>query len=372
MVVRVQDIAQAVDRVAPFRLAYDWDNVGLQIGDPQKNVKNVGVGLEVTKEFLQFAQRRRCEVLLVHHPLIFGSLKRLNEQQYAAALICEVVRRKMALIVAHTNLDRVAHGTNGVWADLLKLEDRQPLEPCQREELFKFTVFVPTTHIRPVIDAIHEGGGGRIGNYSRCTFRAPGVGTYQPEAGANPYQGSVGKFEEAEEVRLEALVGQSCLRRVLERVRAVHPYEEMAYDIYPLRCIEPSEGLGIVGRLPKAMKLAELAKVAGQACKSRCVSYAGPASARVTRVAIVTGSAGSSVDLVTPSVADVVITGELGYHKALELKARGVGLICLGHAASEKVVAPRLAELVAQELGSHAKALKWHVFQDYDDPCANL
>lgn len=372
MSVRVQDIIEAVDHVAPFRLAYDWDNVGLQIGNPSGVVTKAAVGLEVTENFLAFAQRRRCELLLVHHPLIFSSLKNLNEQSRTHSLICEIIRRKMALVVAHTNLDRVAHGTNGVWADLLKLQERRPLEFCPSESLFKFAVFVPVSHIGEVIEAIHKGGGGRIGNYSRCTFRSPGIGTYQPEEGANPYQGTVGKFEEAEEVRLEALVPEAHLKNVVREVKKVHPYEEVAYDVYPLHQLESSAGLGVVGRLPRPLTLGQLTKQVAKACGSRAASFGGDASSKVERVAIVTGSVGSFADGITRGIADVVITGELGYHKAQELVARGVGLICLGHASSEKVVAPSLAKLVAQVLAKRGKFVTWHVFEDYNDPCTSL
>lgn len=372
MSVRVQDIVEAVDHVAPFRLAYDWDNVGLQIGNPARAVTKVAVGLEVTESFLTFAQRRRCELLLVHHPLIFSSLKNLSEQSRTHSLICDIVRRKMALVVAHTNLDRVAHGTNGVWADLLKLKERRPLEFCPEQVHFKFAVFVPVSHISEVIEAIHKGGGGRIGNYSRCTFRSPGMGTYQPEEGANPYQGKVGKFEEAEEVRLEALVPEAHLKDVLREVKKVHPYEEVAYDVYPLRQLESSAGLGVVGQLSRPLTLAQLAKQVAKVCGSRVASWGGNTSLKVERVAIVTGSMGNFADGITRGIADVVITGELGYHKAQELIARGVGLICLGHAASEKVVAPSLAKLVAQVLETRGKFVTWHVFEDYDDPCTSL
>ncbi|MCX7626596.1 MAG: Nif3-like dinuclear metal center hexameric protein [Candidatus Sumerlaeaceae bacterium] len=372
MSVRVRDVVEAVDRVAPFKLAYEWDNVGLQIGDLAAPVKNIAVGLEVTEEFLTFAQRHRCELLLVHHPLIFAPIKSLSEQSRTSALICRIVRRNMSLIVAHTNLDRVDHGTNGVWADFLKLEERRPLEPCTSPALFKFTVFVPVTHVTAVIEAIHKGGGGRIGNYSRCTFRAPGTGTYQPEEGANPYQGKVGKFEEAQEVRLEALVPEENLKDVLREVKKVHPYEEVAYDVYPLRQLESSSGLGVVGRLPRAVRLAQLAKLTAQRCGAKAASLGGDFSAKVERVAIATGSVGTLADRITRELADVLITGEISYHKAQELLARGVSLICLGHAASEKVVAAALAKLVAQELEMRGKFVILHIFERYDDPCASL
>ncbi|MGB9693086.1 MAG: Nif3-like dinuclear metal center hexameric protein [Candidatus Sumerlaeaceae bacterium] len=372
MALRVQDVVAALDRVAPFRLAYDWDNVGLQIGDSKQKVEAIAVGLEVTSEFLKFAQRHCCQMLLVHHPLIFSPLKRLVQGTHAVDLAVNIIRLEMALAVAHTNLDRVAWGTNGILADLLGLENRRPVEPTSLEEQFKFTVFVPINHVSPLIEAIHRGGGGWIGKYSHCTFRASGTGTYLPEVGANPYQGSVGKLEEAEEVRLEAIVPKRSLGAVIHEVLAVHPYEEVAYDVYPLVETNPRAGLGVIGTLPKALTLGELAKKVAKVCDANCTTLAGDRKIKVERIAIVTGSAGSTVDTITRDVADVVVTGELGYHKACELVERGVALVCAGHAATEKIVAPALAKLVANELGSRGEALRWHVFQDYADPCEPL
>jgi dinuclear metal center YbgI/SA1388 family protein len=372
MPVRVQDIVAALDRVAPFRLAYDWDNVGFQVGNPRQTVRGVAVGLEVNDEFLRFARRARCEMLVVHHPLIFGTLKRVTEDGRTGRLASEIIRAGMALAVAHTNLDRVPWGTNGVLADLVELADRKPLEPCPLEERCKFTVFVPTSHVEPVIEAIHRGGGGRIGNYSHCTFRAPGTGTYVPEAGAAPWQGEVGKFEEADEVRLEAVVPRWALGRVLREVLAVHPYEEVAWDVYPLVEAAPTAGLGVTGTLLRAATLAQLAKRLAESCRANGVSIAGDRRRPVRRVAIVSGSAGSSVDRLGPDEVDAVVTGELSYHKAAEAVERGIGVICLGHAASEKVVAAPLARLIQRELGETGKGLRWKVFDNYTDPCAAL
>lgn len=366
---RIQDVVDALDRLAPFRLAYDWDNVGLQIGDPAAAVEAIAVGLEVDENMVGFAQRHKCQLIIVHHPLLFHPVRRLVEDSPLSRLVCRLIRARIAVLVAHTNLDRVAWGTNAVVAEMLGLIETRPLEPCPLEEPFKFCVFVPPSHTGRIIDAIHRGGGGWIGNYSHCTFRSPGIGTYIPEAGANPYQGQIGRLEEAEEVRLEAIVPKRALPRVLREVLAAHPYEEVAYDVYPLVDIAPQAGLGLVGVLERPTTLARLARSLAKSCAATMPTYGGDPKKIVHRVAIVTGSAGSSVDHITLDVADAVITGELSYHKAAELTQRGVGLICLGHAASEKIVAPKLAKTLATELGEKAKAVRWHISTEFRDPC---
>ncbi|MCX7964779.1 MAG: Nif3-like dinuclear metal center hexameric protein [Candidatus Hydrogenedentota bacterium] len=368
----VRDLLEVLDRLCPFRLAYDWDNVGLQVGDPSAVVERVAIGLEVNQPFLDFAASRDCQLLLVHHPLIFSPLKALRYDTLVGALVAELVAARRALIVAHTNLDRVLHGTAAVIAQHLALRHAHPLEPAELEPRMKFVVFVPKTHTPAVIEAIHRGGGGIIGNYSHCTFRSPGTGTYVPESGANPYQGTVGKFEEAEEDRLEAVVPRRCIRSVLREVLAVHPYEEVAYDIYPLIEGQPSAGLGLVGELERPSTVAAIAECLARACGVDHVSLVGRPSARVRRVAIVTGSAGSSVDHVGPADADLFITGELNYHRAAEAKQRGLNVLCVGHAASEKLVAPHLAELLRADPLVRQSGVELHVFTKYEEPFTPL
>jgi dinuclear metal center YbgI/SA1388 family protein len=368
MTVLVRDVVAALNRLAPFHLAYDWDNVGLQIGNPEKPVRRVGVGLEVNSAFLKFANQRQCDMLVVHHPLIFRPLKNIVERDPTTNLLCTLIRREMALVVAHTNLDRVPWGTNGVLADRLGLEEREPVEPCFIEKQYKFVVFVPTDYVEKIIDAIHRGGGGWIGNYSHCTFRTGGTGTYVPETGAQPYKGKTGQFEEAEEYRLEAVVPEGSLQTVIKEVVAVHPYEEVAYDVYPLHQTTPAAGLGVLGRLPRKLTVGKLAAQLVDICQPNSPLIGGDPEKVAERVAIVTGSAGSTVDSITPRKADVIITGELGYHKSVEVLDRGLGLICLGHAASEKIVADVLIQKLRSELGAAGKHIHWYQFDNYMDP----
>jgi hypothetical protein len=236
----------------------------------------------------------------------------------------------------------------------------------------KFVVFVPKTHTAAIIEAIHRGGGGIIGNYSHCTFRARGTGTYVPETGANPYQGSLGKFEEAEEDRLEAIVPRRALSAVLREVLAVHPYEEVAYDVYPLVEVQPTAGLGLIGELERPRSIASIAEHLARACGVDHTMLIGRPTTRVRRVAIVTGSAGSSVDHVGPADADLFITGELNYHRAAEAKQRGLNVLCLGHAASEKLVAPHLVKLLQADPVIRQSGIDLHVFTRYEEPLAPL
>lgn len=368
MALTLAQIASVVDDIAPFRLAYDWDNVGLQIGDPRQEVDNLLVALEVNEACLDAARKASCQAILAHHPLIFGKQTSVRSDSLSGRLQMELIRAQMGLIVAHTNLDRVQQGTNGALAAKMRLGELKVLEPAALHEYYKFTVFVPRDYTPQVIDAIHRGGGGWIGNYSHCTFRAPGVGTYVPEEGSHPFAGEQGQFEQANEDRLESLVSQRALKSVLREVMLAHPYEEVAYDVFPLYDANPRFGLGVTGVLPEALSLHELATRLSLACATKTVAMVGEPERMMRRVAVVTGAAGGTVDLVRPDVADVFVTGELSYHRAVEAKERGLCVITLGHAASERV----FAQFLRGELLTHKDVaesqLAIHAFEDFPEP----
>ena len=346
------DLSAAVDALAPFRLAYDWDNVGLQIGNPAAAVTNVLVALDVDNDAIDAAIRVKAQAIVAHHPLIFRPLKSLREDSVTGAYVTRLVREKIGLIAAHTNLDRVKEGTNGALAAAMDLQDVEILDPLPLHDDLKLVVFVPPEHSLSVIDAIHRGGGAMIGNYSHCTFRSTGNGTFLPTADANPSIGKAGKLEQTPEDRLESVVPEHCIRTVLEKVREVHPYETMGYDIIRLYDAEPSYGLGVSGRLPVAMKLETLAQALHKACDADTTSIIGPGSALVRRVAVISGSAGGSLAGLSPQRFDAVVTGELSYHLAAEARDRGLNVVLLGHAASEKIFAPHFARQLKEKLST--------------------
>ena len=350
----VADVLKAVHAIAPPHLAESWDNVGLQVGDARKDAGRILVGLEVTREVLEEARKLKAGTIVTHHPLIFQPLKSLAETGSIPSLASQLIRQGHALIAAHTNLDSVAHGTNGELADRLGLQAAgrtflQPSRPASSQ--VKYVVFVPVTHVSAVIDAVGSVGAGVIGNYTHCTFRAAGTGTYRPGEGANPYAGKVGKFEEAEEVRLECVCPKGKLPALFAAVRNVHPYEEIAFDVYPLETAEkPTTGLGLVGALKKPMKLSELVAVAKKVLGIKSVGVVGDLKRNIERVAICTGAGGSFVRSWSDGTADLFVTGEMTHHDCAEAHHRGLPVMLVGHWASEAIVSRRFADQISQEL----------------------
>lgn len=353
---RVSDVLAAVHRIAPPRLAESWDNVGLHFGDPSRPAGRVLVALEVTREVLAETRRRSIGTLVTHHPLLFLPQKTMAESTTVGALGSEIIRQGMAQIAAHTNLDSVATGTNGVLADLLGIQAAgrcflQPAPPSRQD--VKFVVFVPEGHVDAMIEAVHRAGAGIIGDYSHCTFRSPGTGTYRPLEGANPWAGSVGELEHAQELRLECVCPKGRLDRLITEARNAHPYEEMAFDVYPLQVAErPTEGLGLVGTLRKPSTVEAAARAAKKALGLRSIGVVGDGAAKVERVAVCTGAGGSIIRQWRPGTADLFVTGEMTHHDCAEAHHRGIPVLLTGHWASEAIVGPTFAGLIGQELAS--------------------
>lgn len=170
-----------------------------------------------------------------------------------------------------------------------------------RSALRKIAVFVPRTHLDSLRDAISEAGAGHIGNYRDCTFSSEGTGSFVPLEGADPFIGQIGEREYVAESRLESVYPAYLESRVLAAMRSVHPYEEIAYDIYDLRNQEPTYG---ATRLVDAeeMTAEELAQEVRLATGANEVSWCSPPGSR-PRLGRVLVSAGAHEDLVSLAAA---------------------------------------------------------------------
>lgn len=368
---KIRDLLETIDGITPFALAEPWDRVGLQIGSPNRGAGKVLVALEVTDRVLDEARRVGAQTIVAHHPLIFAPLAQLDESRTVDRLACRMVRENLSLIVAHTNLDSTADGTNGELADRLGLKNRRFLRPLPDPDgNVKFTVFVPTSHVDAVIEAVHQSGAGIIGDYSHCTFRTPGTGTYKPLEGANPYAGSVGELEHAtDEVRLETVCPRRRLRQLIDAAREAHPYEEMAFDVYPLESADaPKYGLGLVGTLPQRTTLGALRDLCAKRFDSPHPGLVGDAKQEVETVAVCSGAGGEAVKHLRPGVADVLVTGEMNHHQCAEVAARGLGAILVGHYESEVIVTPRFATQLVEAAKERGATLDAVAAQDERPP----
>jgi dinuclear metal center YbgI/SA1388 family protein len=346
--IRVQDLNGLLNNLFPPQFAEEWDNVGLQVGDPQAVVEKVLVCLDPTGAALEQAARVSAQLIISHHPLIFRPPKTLTPTDSTGRLVWQAARDGIAVLSAHTNLDRARPGLNDWLAERLGLVDVTPLLLGSGQELFKLVVFIPADHLEPVADAMFAAGAGQLGKYDRCSFRSAGTGTFRGGEGSQPFLGRQGEVESASEIRLEVIVPAERLSRVTRKLLKAHPYEEVAYDLLPLANRRDDIGLGRIGRLPQPLPLEEFVGQVHSALGCRSLRWVGEAERSVTKVAVCGGSGASLLAEALRQGADVLVTGDVKYHDAKNAQELQIGLIDAGHFATEHLMVEQLVATLKQ------------------------
>jgi dinuclear metal center YbgI/SA1388 family protein len=339
-------IVEAMEKIAPTRLAEEWDNVGLLAGDPKQAVSRAMLTIDYTDSVAREAEREGCELIIAYHPPIFHAMKRLT----AGSLIFDAVRRGVAIYSPHTALDVAEGGTNDMLADAMGMEDRQPLRMIQpKASQYKLVTFVPEKEVEKVSNALFAAGAGRIGEYSSCSFRIPGTGTFFGEAGTNPAVGQSGRLERAEEIRIETVVSISKIEDVIRALRQSHPYEEPAFDLNQLAAPPEGVGQGRIGKINSGSRADVIERIKRE-LKLNHVLVAGPSDGKIERAAVCAGACHEFVADAIAQKADLFLTGELRHHDALEAARAGMTVVCTLHTNSERTVLPRLKDRLGKEL----------------------
>lgn len=346
----VGKIAVYMEELAPLGWAESWDNVGLQVGDPGRPVERVLVALELTGGVVEEAIQARTDLVVVHHPPVFKPLKALRFDSPAGRRLERLIQAGIGAYAAHSNLDQAEGGTNDTLAALAGLKEHEVLLKAGEERYVKLVVFVPRGHEDAVRDALGRAGAGHIGNYSHCTFQTPGTGTFLPLEGTNPFLGKQGTLERAEEFRMETIVPESRVQRAVQAMIAAHPYEEVAYDIYPLSIPGRVRGHGRIGRLEQFVTLGALAGRLKEALGISNLRLVGDLAGKIETVAVGAGSGGMLVPDAARRGADVLITGDVDYHDAQDAADAGLCIIDVGHYASERIVVPPVAAYLRRRL----------------------
>lgn len=362
MSVTCQVVMDALERLAPRCLAENWDNVGLLLGNPSQDVAKMRVVLDVTPEVAECAIADGVDLIVAHHPLIFHALNSIRYDLPQGRLIASLIKNDIAVYAAHTNLDTASGGVSDILAQHLNLQHIGQLAVGYSEKLVKLVVFVPQSHADQVREAIGRAGAGYIGNYSHCTFQCEGVGTFLPLAGTQPFIGKEGKLEHVAEVRIETIMPDRISRKVVKAMLRAHPYEEAAYDLYPLNNVGKSLGLGRIGTLEKPILLGEFAQLVKKALQTKSVTVAGSTDKLVAKVAVCGGSGAGLIHKAAFAGADVLVTGDVKYHEAQDAVAAGLAIIDAGHFATERPVVGGIYEYLKQTAIDN----KWVVSIDYD------
>jgi dinuclear metal center YbgI/SA1388 family protein len=330
---RIQDIQKIIEEWAPTEIAQEEDNVGLQVGSSEKEIRRILVALEITPEVIREAIRKKADLIVTHHPMLFHPLKTVTDSTSSGRFVQQLVQNDLAVYSAHTNLDFARDGVSFALAERLGLVDINFLEHSV-SGLKKISVFVPPDHVDGVADAMANAGAGIIGDYERCSFRIHGTGTFQPQPGASPSVGTVGNFEKVPEVRLEMLVPGSRLTPVISAMLTAHPYEEVAYDVYPLENRSRDFGAGAIGNLKTSVSLRHFLKRIKASLSIPGVRFSGDPDSKVKRVAVCGGAGGSLLPAAIKEQADVFVTADVKYHTFQDARDK-IALVDAGHYETE-------------------------------------
>ena len=347
---KVKEILKVVESIAPPYLGAPKDNIGLQVGDPEAEVETVLLALELNEAVLEDADTSGAQLVITHHPLIHRPLARIDCSTASGAMIEAALKRRLAVVSAHTNLDAARHGVNDTLAHLAGVGNTRPLVPSSEDRLYKLATFVPENDLEAVRRAICLAGAGEIGEYQFCTFRTKGIGSFMGSEGTHPAIGEPGNLEEVEEFRLEAIVGRDVLDDVIQAMNRAHSYEEVAYDVYPLENSQSELGLGRVGQLEEPATLEEFARRIKEALAAPYVLVGGDGEREVSTVALLAGSGGSALTAAVRAGAEVFLTGELGYHDGLRAAQEGIAVVAAGHYCTEQPAMHMLEEMLAERI----------------------
>ncbi|SLM32844.1 NGG1p interacting factor 3 protein, NIF3 [Desulfamplus magnetovallimortis] len=264
--ISVGDLYDLLNTIAPFNLAEPWDNCGLQAGDFSWPVKKILVALDVTLASMDCAASINADALITHHPLMLSTPKFIDFSKMPGSAIAVSAMEKIAILSAHTNLDKVRGGLNDFFATKAGLHN---------------------------ISLLHG--------------------------------------------------------------------EEESFD-----------GIGRIGELEKSIQLRDFAIVIKDVFHAENVRIAGSPEMKVKRVALCTGSGGSLLKTFFMSGADLFVTGDIKYHEARDIETAGLGLIDLGHFASEIIAVKLLAEKIRTLASENKIILDIVEYQEEKDPFVTL
>lgn len=348
----IRDIISVIEDFAPLALQESFDNCGVQVGDVHKEAKGVLLTLDVTLEVIKEAIDKKCNLIIAHHPITLSGIKSLTGASLAEKILIKAIENSITIYAAHTNMDSVKKGVSAVLANKIGLINQQILNPVTNQ-LVKIVTFVPHQQAEEVRQAMFKAGAGHIGDYDSCSYNLKGEGTFKGGDSTNPFAGKAGKLHTESEIRIETVAPSYLKNKVINAIIASHPYEEPAFDIYPLNNLWQTVGLGMVGDLKEEMNIGDFLKHLKKTTGTECIRHTQQASDTVKRVAVCGGSGSSLLKNAIAANADIFVTGDFKYHQFFD----GINKIMIadiGHYESEQFIKGLFLEILTKKIPNFA------------------
>ena len=352
---RIKEITNYLEEVAPLYYQEEYDNSGLLVGDSNTQIKNVIITLDCTEEVVDEAISKDCNLIIAHHPIIFKGLKKLNGSNYIQRIIIKAIKNDIAIYAMHTNLDNIYNGVNYYIANKIKLDNCKVLAP-KSDLLRQLVVYCPKQQAAELKEALFRAGAGNIGNYEGCSFTSIGKGTFKATERATPFVGEVNEFHTEHEDRIEVIYARNKEKHILEAMQTTHPYEEVSYQIYVIENKHRMVGAGIVGELENSMKSAEFLDYIKEVMKTDCIRHTSLVKKRIKKVAICGGSGSFLLSEAIASGAEIFITADFKYHDFFNAD-NNIIIADIGHYESEQYTKDLIYDLLVKKFTKFAVQL---------------
>ncbi len=352
LLMKINEILGFILEVAPLSLQESYDNCGLIVGDPDAQVNKVLLCIDVTEAVVNEAVNKKCELIISHHPIIFKGLKRLTPASHVERVVLLAIRNNISIAAMHTNLDNSIQGVNKKIADILGLKQQKILQPSQGI-LKKLITFCPESHVENVRNAIFEAGAGYIGKYDCCSFSTNGTGTFRAGNEANPFVGEIGKLKHESETRIETILPAYLTQKVIRAMVEAHPYEEVAYDLYPLENSFDSVGAGMLGNFEKSLKERELLDLVMELFGTPVLRHSPFTGKLIQKVAVCGGSGAFLLTAAMKAKADVFLTADAKYHDFFETE-NSILFVDAGHYETEQFTKELIADILRKKIPNFA------------------
>jgi dinuclear metal center YbgI/SA1388 family protein len=349
---KILDFISAIEKFAAPELQEDYDNAGLITGQSSWNCSGVICALDVTLAVLKEAKENNCNLIIAHHPIIFKGLKKINGKNYVEQVIIEAIKNDIAIYAAHTNLDNVLLGVNGIIAKKLGLKNLTILQP-KNKMLRRLITFAPVDKAGVVRDAVFKAGAGHIGKYDECSFNSNGIGTFKAGEGTDPYVGEIGERHEEKETKIEIVYPFYLENQVVKALVDNHPYEEVAYDVFTMDNVHFGIGAGIIGELEQPKPEKEFLKFLEETFAARGIRHTDLLGKPLKRVAVCGGAGSFLIGKAINKGADIYITSDLKYHEFFDADGRIV-LADIGHYESEQFTTDLIHDILAEKFPTFA------------------
>jgi dinuclear metal center YbgI/SA1388 family protein len=352
---KVTELSYELEKTAPLAYQESYDNSGLLLGNPEQEITGVLVSLDVTIEVIDEAIAKGCNLIVAHHPLIFSGLKKITGATQVEKIALKAIKNDIAIYAVHTNLDNAHKGVNYKIAERLGLENIQILKP-KSNSLMKLVVFVPLENTQKLMEELHKAGAGQIGNYSNCSFKSEGIGSFTPNSKAQPVIGSQGVAEEVKENRVEVVFPAYKKTDLLQAMRRGHPYEEIAYYLQNIENTNPQFGSGALGELPEAMEKDAFLAFLKKQMNASVIRYTPIGGASIKKIAICGGAGKFLLNEAIKTKADVFISSDFKYHDFFEAESK-IMIADIGHFESEQFTKDLIVENISKFITNFATYL---------------